>query len=231
MKLPRRSARTHAAGRLSHGSGLLLRRWEQRLTAWVRAGRRDDLDGWRAALGPLVRIVLLAAAGIMLFGILRAARGLMWIATAWWVLAAWRAGKPAEAPQEQPADPAPDTPDPDPIRTLLEDLIGDRTGVHLSTLLAHLQERGHHPGWGVADLRSRLPTLGVPVRRSVKVAGRVAYGVHRDDLRAPSPGAPPVPPVARSTPRSTCGATAHLPPSTEPSTRVAEHFDSGVKTL
>ncbi|MGW1104264.1 hypothetical protein [Streptomyces sp. NPDC002540] len=70
---------------------------------------------------------------------------------------------------------------------LVRDLIGDHPGVHLSTLLTHLRKHGQGESWEVSNLRARLPLLGIPVRRSVKVARRVAYGVHRDDLPQPFP--------------------------------------------
>ena len=114
-------------------------------------------------------------------------------------IAAWRASRPAsgEAAEDTPEEDSEQPPteaDPEAVRQLLADLIGDRPGVHLSTVLSHLRERGLGEGWEVPDLRARLEAHGVPVRRSVKVDRRVAYGVHRDDLQepaeAPSPGAP-----------------------------------------
>ncbi|MCP9205519.1 hypothetical protein [Streptomyces cucumeris] len=186
-----RSTLTDTASRLARGSELVWERRSEVLAAWVRGGRREDLTGWRAALGPAFRLALLGAAGWLATRAIRARPVLMWAVAAGWLIAAWRASRPAsgEAVEEEPEeDPA--AADPGAVHKLLADAIGDRPGVHLSTLLTHLQEHGQGEGWTVADLRARLEAHGVPVRRSVKVDRRVAYGVHRDDLPAPSPGAP-----------------------------------------
>ncbi|MEU5608437.1 hypothetical protein AB0H03_06715 [Streptomyces sparsogenes] len=177
-----------AAARLSTGSALVARGGAARAAAWCRKSYRPDLTGWRAALGPAVRVVLLGGAAWLLYRVVRARPALMWLLAAGWLIAAWRATRktPTEAAEDEPEE-GPAAADPDAVRQLLVEAIGDRPGVHLSTLLAHLQERGQGEGWQVADLRARLEALGVPVRRSVKVDRRVAYGVHRDDLPAPSP--------------------------------------------
>ena len=189
---PDRDALVRAAERLAHGTELVWQRRSEALAAWVRGGRRDDLTGWRAALGPAFRLALLGAAGWLVARGVHARPVLMWVVVSGWLVAAWRASRPAsgeeaeDATEEDPEQP-PAEANPEAVRQLLADLIGDRPGVHLSTVLAHLHERGLGEGWEVADLRSRLEALGVPVRRSVKVDRRVAYGVHRDDLPAPAP--------------------------------------------
>ncbi|MFJ1995302.1 hypothetical protein [Streptomyces asiaticus] len=186
------------ADRLARGSSIVWQRRSEALAAWVRAGRRDDLTGWRAVLGPAFRLAILGAAGWLAARIVRARPVLMWALAIGWLVAAWRASRPA--PDEEGEDASEDEPDqaravpgPEAVRQLLATLIGDRPGVHLSAVLTHLQERGLGEGWEVAELRARLEAQGVPVRRSVKVDRRVAYGVHRDDLQAPaeapSPGA------------------------------------------
>lgn len=177
-----------AAARLRTGSALLARGGAARAATWCRKSYRDDLTGWKAALGPAVRVVLLGGTAWLLIRIVRARPALMWLVAAGWFVAAWRATRkaPAEAAEDEPEE-GPAAPDPGAVRQLLVEAIGDRPGVHLSTLLAHLQEQGQGEGWAVADLRARLEALGVPVRRSVKVDRKVAYGVHRDDLPAPSP--------------------------------------------
>lgn len=180
--------RRGAAGRLADGSALLARRYGAQLAAWVRRGRREDLTGWRTALGPLLRLALLAAVAYGVWALVRAVPWLLWALSAGWCWAAWRAAPkpPAETPVEAPGH-GPQEVSAEAVRALLSGLIGEGRGVHLSAVLAHLQEHGQGAGWEVADLRARLAALGVPVRRSLKVAGRVAYGVHRDDLPAPSP--------------------------------------------
>ncbi|GAA3718128.1 hypothetical protein [Streptomyces tremellae] len=187
------AARSSAAERLWRGSSTVARRRVTALADWVGRGRRDDLTGWRAAVGPLLRLALLAAAAYAVWAVVRALPWLLWLLTGWWVAVAWRAGR-TSADGRSEAEPAPAPGGSrEAVVELLADLIGDRPGVHLSALLAHLQERGHGEGWKVADLRARLETLGVPVRRSVKVARKVAYGVHREDLPERSPAAPAEP--------------------------------------
>jgi hypothetical protein len=182
--------RCQAADRITRGTSIIYRRRADALTAWVRAGRRDDLDGWRAALGPLVRLAMLGAAAAALYGIVRAVPWLMWLVTGAWLRAAWKAGKLSTETAEEEPDEAPAEPGRDAVLTLLTDLIADRPGVHLATVLAHLHERGQGEGWTVTDVRARLAALGVPSRRSVKVDRRVAWGVHRDDLPTPTPAEP-----------------------------------------
>ncbi|MFC9847778.1 hypothetical protein ACFWFF_01510 [Streptomyces sp. NPDC060223] len=73
------------------------------------------------------------------------------------------------------------------VRGLLLDLIGEAHGVHLRTVLAHLQKHGQWEGRTVAELRVHLEALGVPVQPKVKVAGTPTRGVLRADLEALSP--------------------------------------------
>ncbi|MEU3976874.1 hypothetical protein [Streptomyces bacillaris] len=183
------TAMQRGARTLTHGQRLLIRRLTDRATAWIRAGRRDDLQGVAAILGCIVRAAILLAGAYGAWLLLRRWPALLWAAVPLWCWAAIRTLPKTEtaADEEQP----PAAPDPDAQREQLLDLtrtlIGDRPGVHLAVLLQHLQEHGQAKGWEVADLRARLTALQVPVRRSVKVAGKVAVGVHRDDLPSPSP--------------------------------------------
>ncbi|MEU0332207.1 hypothetical protein [Streptomyces sp. NPDC006193] len=185
------------AARLATGSAAVSRSLGRRAAAWVARGRRHDLTGWRAALGCWARLAALAFGVYLLWRIARALPALLWLLSAAWTAAAWRAGRPAaqeptEAPAEAPAEPAPAL-DRESVRTLLLTLMGDGSGVHLRTVLAYLQQ--HPPtapltaGWTVTDLRARLAALEVPVNRSVKVAGVPTWGVRRRDLEAPSPEA------------------------------------------
>ncbi|MFF4552736.1 hypothetical protein [Streptomyces sp. NPDC001422] len=73
------------------------------------------------------------------------------------------------------------------VRRLLLDLIGEAHGVHLRTVLAHLQEHGQWEGRTVAELRVHLEALGIPVQPKVKVGGTPTRGVLRADLEALSP--------------------------------------------
>ncbi|MFF5842136.1 hypothetical protein ACFY74_11785 [Streptomyces massasporeus] len=185
------AARSGLADRLARGSYTVWERRADALTAWVRAGRRADLDGWRAALGPLVRLVLLGVLAYAVWGIVRAIPWLLWLLAGWWIRAAWRASRESpdegvEGSSEQAAHALQVTV----LRQLLLDLMGTGSGVHLRTVLAHLQEHGQWEGRTVTDLRVHLARLDIPVDRSVKVGRTPTWGVRRRDLEAPSPAEP-----------------------------------------
>jgi hypothetical protein len=181
------AARTTAADRLCRGSASVWQRRADALTEWVRAGRRDDLAGWRAALGPLLRLAALGAVAYALWAIARALPWLMWLLAGWWLRAAWKAGR---APAEDAPDETPESPDVEAVRALLLEAMGDADAVHLRTVLAHLQQQGHGEGWTVADLRARLEALRIPTHPKLKVPGSKSptRGIRRADL-APSPAA------------------------------------------
>jgi hypothetical protein len=86
------------------------------------------------------------------------------------------------------------------VRRLLLNLIGEARGVHLRTVLAHLQEHGQWEGRTVAELRVHLEALGIPVQPKVKVGGVPTRGVLRSDLDALSPLAETSPSPAPSPP-------------------------------
>ncbi|MFF9197325.1 hypothetical protein ACF09L_19165 [Streptomyces sp. NPDC014779] len=176
------TGRHRIAQRLATGAQIVYRRRADALTAWVAAGRRDDLTGWRAALGPAVRLLILAAAAAGAYRAVRAAHWLMWVLAAGCAVAAWRATRaPAEDTVEEPEQ-APAGPDMTAVLHLLAEVLDGRDRVHLSTVLTHLQKQGHGQGWKVADLRARLEALGVPVALKVKVAGVPTRGILRADL-------------------------------------------------
>ncbi|MDX2520573.1 MULTISPECIES: hypothetical protein [Streptomyces] len=188
---------SRTADRLSTGSRLYARRLGTRAAAWCARGRRDDLTGWRAALGIIVRLALLALGAYLLARLVRALPSLMWLLTGWWTVAAWRAGRaPAQSDVKAVRAAAPEAArdiDREAVRTFLLEVMGDASAVHLRTVLAHLQQ--HPPtaartaGWTVADLRARVEALGIPVPK-VKAPGSKSptRGVRRADL-APSPEA------------------------------------------
>ncbi|MFE9448316.1 hypothetical protein [Streptomyces sp. NPDC006739] len=196
-----------AAGRLADGSVTVRRRLGARLAAWVARGRRHDLTGWRAALGCWLRIAILLLGLYALWRLVRAIPNLMWLISAGWTIAAWRAGKASADAVKEEAEGGPSgaTPplDRKAVRTLLLTLMGDGSGVHLRTVLTHLQQ--HPPtaaltaAWKVPDLRARLVALQIPVDRGVKVAGVPTWGVRRRDLEAPSPTAAGEPSTEAST--------------------------------
>lgn len=178
---------TRTAGRLADGSSALTRRIGTRLAAWVARARRNDLTGWRAALGCWLRLALLTLGLYLLWRLVRFLPALLWLLSAGWIAAAWRAGR---APSPEAAEEAPAGPDVEAVRALLLEAMGDADAVHLRTILAHLQEKGHGKGWTVADLRARLEALRIPVHPKVKAPGSKSptRGVRRADL-APSPTA------------------------------------------
>ncbi len=176
---PKRAARTLIAGQR-----ILTRQLTDRATAWIRAGRRNDLDGVAAILGCILRAVILGGGAYGAWWAIRRWPVILWAIVPLWLWAAVRAIPTPD--EEAPVAPSTEA-QREQLHTLVRDLIGDRPGVHLSALLDHLQQHGQGEGWTVSDLKARLPRLGVPVRRSVKVDKKVAHGVHRDDLPAPSP--------------------------------------------
>lgn len=97
-------------------------------------------------------------------------------------------------PPKLPAPPAPGG-EREAVLRLLLDVLGEAPGVHLNTVLAHLQEHGQWEGKTVADLGVHLRALGVPVQPKVKVAGVPTRGVLKADLQAlpPTKETPPSP--------------------------------------
>ncbi|MFF1498689.1 hypothetical protein ACFVZR_02130 [Streptomyces sp. NPDC058316] len=195
-----RLAGRDADGWLGKGSEAMWQRLADGFTAWVRAGRRDDLKGWQAGLGSLFRLAAVVAVGYGAWLVVRRWPWLLWLIGFGWLVAAWRAThqRPAEDVDDTPAEPlTEDSPEPvderpaelpvEAVRALLFECLGDRRAVHLSTVLTHLQKKGHGKGWTVSDLRLRLEALGIPVQPKVKVGGVPTRGVRRVDLEAPTP--------------------------------------------
>jgi len=180
-----RLART--ADRLATGSTLLARSLAARCADWIRKGRRDDLTGWRAALGCWARLALLGLTGYALCRLIRAVPNLMWLLSTAWLFAAWRAGKPSGEDQDQEDDDDPREASTEAVRRLLLEVMGDADAVHLRTVLARLHQDGQWEGRTVTDLRTRLTLLGITTDRGVKVGGIPTWGVRRRDLQAPSP--------------------------------------------
>ena len=175
--------RARIADRLTTGSAATTRRLAARTAAWIARGRRTDLTGWRASLGCWSRLAGLLLGLYLAWRLIRAVPNLLWLLSAAWTIAAWRAGKPLpKASSETPAAPSGEA-----VRTLLLDVMGTADGVHLRTVLAHLQEHGQWEGRKVADLRTHLERLGIPLDRRVKVGRIPTWGVRRRDLQAPSP--------------------------------------------
>jgi len=98
-----------------------------------------------------------------------------------WCVAAWTIA-PGSDPQPEPEGEPHETPRTAFVLWLLA-TIGDRPGIHLQELYPAMRQLPGHGELDDGQLREALRTLGIPVRRSLRigaVAGR--SGVHRDDL-------------------------------------------------
>ncbi|MFB8772115.1 hypothetical protein [Streptomyces broussonetiae] len=188
------------ADRLAAGSRIVGRRLAARAAAWCARARRDDLTGWRAVLGILLRVLLLAFGTYLLARIVRAVPALMWALSAGWTVAAWRAGKTPARPSDDKAPEEPPRHAPDDVRAATVEWIwqriGDTQGVHLRDLLAHAHAHGMFEDLDVATFRTHLERWGIPVRARVRVRGLgVTVGIHRDDLTPPPSPSPADAPV------------------------------------
>lgn len=195
------TARARMLARLAEGSRRTYRRLTTGTGTWVAAGRRDDLNGWKAALGPALRTALLLG---LAYGAWRVARGwpwLMWVAAAGWLLTAWRAGAPSrkvaadpeETPAPGPGDRAGEPPAPQaPAGPTLEAVLAaarelGTPHVHLAAIEAHLKApRG--------TVRPVLAGAGIPIT-DVRMHGRgTSTGLRDADIPAPA-GLSPAPVV------------------------------------
>ncbi|MGW5477679.1 hypothetical protein [Streptomyces sp. NPDC004008] len=178
----------YPAGRIAAGTAVVARRLTARATAWVARGRRDDLKGWRAALGCVLRLLALGLGLYLLWRLVRAVPALMWLLTASWTIAAWRAVEAVPTAAAQPPVKHEPGHAPEDVRAAtlewVQQRIGDAQGVHLRDLLAHAQAHGMFEGLDVSALKGHLERWGIPVRSRVRVRGLgVTVGVHRDDLK------------------------------------------------
>ncbi|MFE2941017.1 hypothetical protein ACFXKG_18430 [Streptomyces sp. NPDC059255] len=183
------------AARLWDGSLIRARQLAARVAAWIRAGRRDDLTGLAAVLGVWLRVLLALLGGYLLWRLIRAVPGLLWLIVPVWCWSAVRAVPPTDDAEDSPEESASGGTERsmrDDVLALLFDVLGDRPAVHLSEVLQHLQKQGQGEGWTVTDLKTRLEALGIPVEAKVKAGGKgPTRGVRRDALLALSPDAAP----------------------------------------
>lgn len=185
-----RLART--AVRLADGSTAVARRLGERLAAWVARGRRDDLTGWRAALGCWLRLAVLTLGLYLLWRLVRAVPNLMWLITGAWTIAAWRAGKAATEAEEQPTEATDTAPlqytDADPHALLihwLDHLTRGRAGIHLDELHQTLTAHPDLTGLSRFQMRAWLDRHHITVDRTLRVgsvAGR--SGISRATIEA-----------------------------------------------
>ncbi|MBZ6250555.1 hypothetical protein KVH27_19505 [Streptomyces olivaceus] len=187
------------ATRLTVGSRLTARRIGSAAARWVRRGRRQDLTGWKAALGCWLRLGLLVVGGWLLWRLVRAVPNLMWVLTAGWIVASWRAGKPApaealdEASEEPPIE-APEIPHRHLLIHWLDRLTRDRAGIHLTELHQTLTKDPAAATLTRAQMRAWLDRHHITVDRTLRVgsvAGR--SGVSRATVEALLRTIPPLP--------------------------------------
>ncbi|MER7833496.1 hypothetical protein [Streptomyces sp. NPDC095602] len=223
------SPRQAAAARLAHGTAQLAQRLGERATAWVRAGRRDDLEGWRAALGCLVRAALLAGGLWLLWRAVRALPALMLILVPLGLLAAWRVGHPSKAPGKALSGSPAGTPDTarsgptagltvDQIRALLHEAFGTDDQAHTAILADRLTTTTGR-AWDAADVRAAAEAAGARVEKNIRMPGlNPSTGIRRSTLPAPSPTSPLGPVdgvVVAGQPTATGAATATATPPTD----------------
>lgn len=164
------------------GAGRALGQGSETLVRLGWAALSDHLHGWE-------RIGALAVCGYVTVyecaHFPAVARFAVPAAIVAWCVAAWWIAPPAKAP----ATPAAAEPTGAFVQWLLN-LIGDRSGIHLRELYPAMRELPGHEDRGDAQLRAALKALGIPVTRSLRVAGVPGRsGVARADLEAlPSPG-------------------------------------------
>jgi hypothetical protein len=233
-----------AARRICQGSGILARQltrrtigttrrrtgeWRGGITRWLgeSSGTADSVMRWAMLLIAGWLLWHLGSIPLHIAGrILGAARWLLWVATAAWVIAAYRVAgkKPAEvetdAPQEieAPDNDAPAALPDVPLGFFLGLLQGFTRGghnVHLATLAEALAVDYPSEGWDAAAVRPLCEALGVPVKQ-VRAPGRKpTIGVHRDDVAA----LPPAPSLERPVVVVAAGQNPTTPATTAPATR------------
>ncbi|MFF8467922.1 hypothetical protein [Streptomyces griseus] len=184
-----RGART-----LTHGQRLLLHRIGRRAAAWVRAGRRDDLDGVAAILGCVLRLAVLAAGAYGAWLLIRRWPAVLWLAVPLWCWAAIRAipQETAERPSEgdeESSEPAPDA-EQAPALPTLQDV---REAVsRVGTPHAHLAVLAEALGATTDRVREVLAEHDIPVE-PVRMRGRgSSTGVKADYFPAPAAAPGPV---------------------------------------
>ena len=181
MTEPEPTKAQRAARTLTHGQRILVRRLADRAAAWVRAGRRDDLDGLAAILGCILRLVALTAGAYGVWLLVRRWPNVLWVAVPLWCWAAVRALPKEES--EQAPQTEPETEPREAVLRLLYDALGDRPAMHLSEVLQYLQKQGHGEDLKVTSLRKRLEALHIPVELKLKVGGKgPTRGIVRADL-------------------------------------------------
>lgn len=233
------SALARAGARLRVGSVRVCHARTEQVRTWAAGGRRDDLDGWKAALGSWLRLALLAAAGYAAFWACRRWPWLMWALAAWWCTVAWRAGAPRSAgknpaDEEAPAA-APETAAPTAPTALLvaavRTLAAGGAGAHLKALAEHLTEETKRP-WDTAAVRAACTAAGITVSDSVRQPGRgVSTGVRVDALPVPLSSPSPAPVVAVVVAGQDPPTAATTGPATAPELQLTVKEEAGITII
>ncbi|MFJ4682037.1 hypothetical protein [Streptomyces sp. NPDC088789] len=194
------------AARLASGSAMVARRLTARTGAWIARGRRDDLTGWRGELGCWARAVTAAVGLYLLWRAVRAVPAVMWLLTGAWIIAAWRAGKPAPGaawgkPDQEHghADQERGGTEPDDDAASLDVLevvgvirrVAARHPRHLGVHLADLLPEPEFTGWDQGDLKAALTGWGLPVvsfKLTFPDRARTREGVRLEHLPAAPAG-------------------------------------------
>ncbi|MET9701695.1 hypothetical protein [Streptomyces griseus] len=179
------TAMQRGARTLTHGQRLLLHRISRRAAAWVRAGRRDDLDGLAAVLGCLLRAALILAGAYGAWLLIRRWPAALWLLVPLWCWASIRAiptqaVKPDEDDDREEPAPAANQPPPLTLQEVREAV--SRVG----TPHAHLAVLADALGTTTDRVREVLAEHHIPVE-PVRMRGRgTSTGVKAGHFPAPA---------------------------------------------
>ncbi|MGW3499347.1 hypothetical protein [Streptomyces globisporus] len=152
---------------------------------------RGTVAWFKEGSGPvdfLIRLVFLLGGLALVWGLVQSAPVLMFGLTIWWVVAAYRKGKPKEKaaapPLQESSEPAqPKDDSPEVLATLRK----------VAEPHAHLSAVAQALGTDTAHVREVLTRAGVPIS-DVRMKGRgVSTGVKAADMPLPSPSPSPSP--------------------------------------
>jgi len=164
--------------RAAEGSSILGKALGGKLADWCQAGRRNDLKGWNAGLGPLLRAATLVGACIVLAMVLNRHRDLMWLLVGVWIIFALR------VPQEESPEEVVEVGEGYSVTDLVRDLIANDEGVHLKELYPAMREEFEELAKATdKELRQVLVNNSLEVSRTTRskgVAGR--SGIRRSSL-------------------------------------------------
>lgn len=239
-----------AARRITAGTTVLAGRLIRRSTKTARTrgiGLRAGISAWMGestgALEALLRWAMLAGAAWISWFLVRLclgagahilthARWLLWPAAVWYLVAAYRAGNPAETPKpdaetagepdeaETAEQPIPDVPRPVFLALLYAEL-GDGRAVHLARAARALARHYTEYPWDVPAVAALCAAHQITTVDKVRAHGKGATrGVRREALPAVS-SAPPAAPavdvdVAGQDPSTGPSTATSTPPSTGP---------------